>query len=126
MLILDEKIPVVVDADYNVVSSSYGGKPIVHDGMPYISAKRRRDGFRIIKYVVSSIWSVVIWSFKLVASLMVEGVSGTVDGIKEASSAESRRVDDCDRRRERSKKPFWYIPTKEEEEMQKYSRGDCW
>jgi len=103
----------VIDAEYRVV-------PHAEDKWHPIHVNKETRS--IVKSVVSAIWSVVLFTFKMFASLFVEGVSGTVEGIKEASEMETKRYESSvkSKQRQATKKPIWYIPTKEEEDMERY------
>jgi hypothetical protein len=107
----------VIDAEYHIdIDRGYG------TSIP----ERRRGPDNTVKKIVVSIWLVVLWCVRQVGSLMIDGVSGTIDGIKEASELDSRIEPRGSRmpRMVREKKPIWYIPTKEEEDYERMrSRG---
>lgn len=101
----DNKI-VVVDAEYHLDED--------RGFSPYVSSYKRKS---LAQKFAQVIWGLVLGVFKLIASLMVEGISGTVDGIKQASELEEKKSARQERQELlRRKRPIWYIPTKEEEE----------
>jgi hypothetical protein len=120
----EESNPAVIDADYIVVKD--GGKIEKHHSGIILDAKTEMVAKRVVTSVVKSGFYVVLWTIRQVGGLMVAGVSGTVDGVKEASNLESKydnKHRDTGRVRadtaRRSKRPIWDIPTKEEEEMER-------
>jgi hypothetical protein len=122
-----ENNPAVIDADYIVVKE--GGKLEKHRSGIILDAKTEMVAKKVVTSAVKSGFSVVLWTIRQVGGLMVAGISGTVDGVKEASSLESKydnKYRDTGRARvdvsKRNKRPIWDIPTKEEEEMERRMR----
>jgi len=121
----DEKI-MVVDADYQIVRSDGEKSPSLIDTSKYISERDARILKNTTTKVVKTGFYAVLWAVRQVGGLIMEGASGVVSGIDEAAKYESRydykhqkRVSEPSKRR---KKPIWYIPTKEEEEYERYAR----
>lgn len=119
-----ENKPVVIDADF-VVEYKNGEVAPRHQGF-IVDVKTERFLAKTTKSVVKTGFYAILWSLRQVCGLMVEGLKGTVDGVKEASELESK-YDNKNRYvgrssssvSRRTKRPIWDIPTKEEEEMER-------
>lgn len=131
----DKNTPVIIDAEYSLEESKGG----------FVVPKKRGDlslpgGFtlkekdqqtlkKIVTSVVKSVFYFLLWTVRQVGSIMIAGVSGTVDGIKGAAEQESRydtKYDSKDKRavtnKKRNERPIWDIPTREEEEADREMR----
>jgi hypothetical protein len=136
----DKDAPVVIDAEYSLEEEKGGffvskkkGDVSLPGGFT-LKDKDKQTLKKIITTVVKSGFYFLIWSVRQFGSLMVAGVSGTVDGIKGAADHDSRYDErdsrsDGRRRYQRRKdtpkkkdKPFWHIPTKEEEDAERRMR----
>ena len=119
--------PVVIDADF-VVQYSDGEIQSHRQGF-LVDAKTEKQVLNVTKSVVKQGFYGILWCLRQVAGLVVEGLSGTVDGVKEASELESK-YDNKNRYvghgstkvSRRAKRPIWDIPTKEEEDMERRMR----
>ena len=116
--------PLVVDADYHVVEGDRGiPSKDIRFGDVIITEKHKKTFRDIVKIVVKSVFYFLLWSVRQLGSLMIEGFSGVVSGIKDAADKESeydtknnyRRRTGASGVRKRDR-PIWDIPTREEEE----------
>jgi len=118
-----ENKPKIIDADFVV---EYKDGEIQPRRGFIVDAKTDRFVKRTATFVVKSGFSAALWTLRQVAGLMVEGISGTIDGVKDASELESK-YDNKHRYAghgssgvaKRRTRPIWDIPTKEEEEMER-------
>jgi hypothetical protein len=152
----DKDTPVVIDAEYSIeerkthleeagggfyvpkrrrdISLKNDGDMSLPGGIT-LKAKDKKTIQKLITSVVKSVFYFLIWSVRQFGSLIVAGVSGTVEGVKQASDRDSRD-DDHDYRRDsrrsyqrkrdviekKPSRPIWYIPTREEEEAERRMR----
>jgi hypothetical protein len=121
-------LPEVIDAEYTIAGIE---KDEVYFPSRFKVKERDKKLMKgIVVTIVRSAFYFILWSVRQVGSLMIDGISGTIDGVKGAAERESRYDSKYNdklgkgrpsgvRRRSR---PIWYIPTKEEEEAERRAR----
>jgi len=121
----DEKI-MVVDADYQIVRSDGEKSPSLIDTSKYISERDARILKKTTTKVVKTGFYAALWAVRQLGGLIMDGASGIVSGVDEAAKYESRYDLKHQKKRveaeKKRKRPIWYIPTKEEEEYERYAR----